>query len=791
MVLAILSACSGGGTAMPSQPLLRLVSKAGASGQIADDVPARTPQERRRRENVTFHLRIPHRRHRARYISPATKGLTLAFTGASNLTDSIALTPAGNPDCHGTGSATTCQIDVLLLSGSYTVAISTFDQAPAGGRIPGSAHLLSTAKAVPFTVTKGVANALSATLDGVPASLMVSGLPSGVIGTPFSAQSFSVTAKDADGDVIVGTYDTPVTLADSDTRGHTSIATSGADSPAAGKLSSSSDLAKLSYGGQALLSAIITASASAATVGTATFAPFGIFSASTTTGLIGTSVSESLTGNFVAGNTTVVFSSTSGGGVTMRNVVATATTLTVDMFIDPETPIGSAYTIEASSGSLTSLPTSFTVSNTTVDVVSLDTDSSVGVFTSEGICPGGNSGELRYWLCHAQPGDTIVFDTTLMCGGALPCTITLNANLPPIVHSQTIDGGYFGRVTVDGGGQLGPPLFGVRAFWVDAGNVTLANLQIQNAIERAGSGGGGGGGGAAAFGAGLYVGTSANVTVLNDYFATMTVIGGAGGLSISGGGGGGGGVGYSNGGSGGARDGAGGGGAQRGDAGSDGRYFSGMDYGGAGSAGGGGGGAALSGGTDGIGGSAFGANSIGQAGANDLGGGAGLGGGGGGGDVNGGGGGFGLGGGGGGGGGAGPNGVNGGAGGEGGVGAGGGGGGAAGAGASPGQGGAGGPPFGGSGGNDGNGGGGGAAGAAIFVFEGQLTTVNSGSDGNMSVTAGQAQGSASGGTTDSTPVYSDFGTVNGTAGTGAVPTALSGSTPSLRRAHDRRHRVKA
>ncbi len=57
--------------------------------------------------------------------------------------------------------------------------------------------------------------------------------------------------------------------------------------------------------------------------------------------------------------------------------------------------------------------------------------------------------------------------------------------LPPIVQDQTIDGGSFGRVIIDGASTY-------RAFWADSGTVTIANLQIQNAKALGGSGGSGG-----------------------------------------------------------------------------------------------------------------------------------------------------------------------------------------------------------------------------------------------------------------------------------------------------------
>ncbi|HTX58937.1 MAG TPA: hypothetical protein VMH02_04605 [Verrucomicrobiae bacterium] len=195
----------------------------------------------------------------------------MAFTGPSTTTQVVNLTPS-DPRC--TGSPLTCTIAVTLLAGSYTVTIKTYDKAPVSGSIPAGAKLLSTANNVPFTMKGGITNDIGFTLDGVVASLVVSGLPSGTAGTPFaSSQAFTVSAKDADGDTIVGAYDNAVTLSDDDASGATSIATSGSDSPPAGQLLSSSDTAKLSYTGLAILPVTITARASGATNGSAQFAP--------------------------------------------------------------------------------------------------------------------------------------------------------------------------------------------------------------------------------------------------------------------------------------------------------------------------------------------------------------------------------------------------------------------------------------------------------------------------------------------------------------------------------------
>ncbi len=150
-------------------------------------------------------------------------------------------------------------------AGSATFTLAAYDQPNAGG------NLIATASPT-YTIVSGQANNESVTLNGVPAALSLS-LPTAIAGTAFaSPQSISVTAKDGDGNTILGTYASPITITDSDTSGATAIATTGSDSPPAGQLLSSSDAATLAYTGLAIAPATITASAKAATGG-ASFAP--------------------------------------------------------------------------------------------------------------------------------------------------------------------------------------------------------------------------------------------------------------------------------------------------------------------------------------------------------------------------------------------------------------------------------------------------------------------------------------------------------------------------------------
>ncbi|MBV8490951.1 MAG: hypothetical protein JO199_10525 [Candidatus Eremiobacteraeota bacterium] len=220
-------------------------------------------------------VRVPRRKHlRPHYISAATQGMVFAFTGSATLTTAVGLTPTSH-GCTGYPSATMCTIDVAIPPGTYTLTTTAYNTAPVSGTIPNNASVLSTAS-MPATVTAGKNNTISLTLDGVPATMTISDVPSATSGTPFgSPQSFTVTVKDASGETIVGTYANAVSLLDGDPTGATSIVTSGSDNPPAGKLLGSTDAAALTYNGAAIVAGI-SASASNATSNTVGFVPSGV-----------------------------------------------------------------------------------------------------------------------------------------------------------------------------------------------------------------------------------------------------------------------------------------------------------------------------------------------------------------------------------------------------------------------------------------------------------------------------------------------------------------------------------
>ncbi len=795
LALAGLAACGGGAQSKVTPGAPASSSTPGAattSAQFTITVPLAA--------TVSSAQRAP------AYVSPATKSVTItlsavngsAYTGSPNtIASNLATT---NPNCSG--SPLTCTVSAPAAAGTDVFVVAAYDQPQAAAYPATPAGNLLSQATLSVAVTANQANtaATPLILSGAAATFVIAGLPGATAGTAFGApQAFIVNAKDASGNTIVGAYLRAVTLSDSDTSGATAIATSGSDGPPALTLLSSSDTATLSYTGATLASATITAAAASATSGTAVFTPAApgttLSNLSAPNGLIGTTTNETLTGTgFTSASTVAV----SGAGMTVQTTYVSATSLTATFFTDPEAATG-ARSVSVTTGSASAtLANAFTISNTGVTVVTRATDAVPGTPAGSG---AGISGDLRYAIGNAPAGNTIVFDTTAM--GA--STITLAGPLPPIEQSVTVDGGYYGRVTIDGASSY-------RVFFIDTGTVAIRNLAVQNALAKGGRGGdnsssngqsaGPGGGG---FGAGACVfvnQTAAAVTISNDYLSTCTATGGNGGNAIGqsgyrGGGGGGldadgGGislVGYGGGGGGGVL----GAGAP-----------STNGPGGAGGAGGGGGGGGgCSAGSSGTIGSAYGTNAAGVPPTGNGPGNGGFGGGGGGiancsNSTAGGSGGFGGGGGGG---------EQGGVSGSGGVGAGGAGasggystggtagnGGLVGGAVSGGAGGAAGATSGGffgTPGSSGGGGGGAAAGSAIFVNAGTLTTTNSGATG-AGATGGSGgtggatyNGNAAGsngnaGSANATPVFNYAGTVNGSGTAGPVSGALGGTAPTAR-----------
>jgi hypothetical protein len=136
------------------------------------------------------------------YISPSTLSATISVNSG---------TPAV-ANCTG-GSCTTT---VLAPIGSDTFAVSLYDAAN------GTGNVLSQGSATQ-TIVSGVANSVSVTFNGVPKTVTITTSGSAFTSVPVPSATtipLTVTAKDAGGNTIIGTYSSPVQLTIADgTRG--------------------------------------------------------------------------------------------------------------------------------------------------------------------------------------------------------------------------------------------------------------------------------------------------------------------------------------------------------------------------------------------------------------------------------------------------------------------------------------------------------------------------------------------------------------------------------------------
>jgi streptogramin lyase len=200
-MIVVLSACSGGGggSSVPS------VSRSGAlqAVTVRIDVPASTSSSARR----------------AAYVSPATLGATITAYGTLQTPPS---TPTGVYDLSsgsgqcsaGSGGSRTCTLTVQAPAGNDYFLVKLYNEAPVSGAIPGGALLLSS-NTVTLVVVLGQSNVLPVTLNGSPATIVLS--PQGFLLPPGQSNSFTffVNALDTSGNLIIGpgNYTNPIALA--------------------------------------------------------------------------------------------------------------------------------------------------------------------------------------------------------------------------------------------------------------------------------------------------------------------------------------------------------------------------------------------------------------------------------------------------------------------------------------------------------------------------------------------------------------------------------------------------
>ena len=216
----LLAACSGGSTgttAVPQAPI-------SPQGMTA---------------TAKFVVSIPHASiaqagtRRPKYITAAVKGIDFSVTSnAATGTPAppayrgyvfYPLTPQSTYCTNGT-TALTCTLAVQAWPGSDLITVNTYDQANPStpGSNNGPSHVVSTGY-VTATIAPQQSNQINITTQGVVSHVQVSldnPYPTGAL-----TQPLHVMATDADDNVIIGAYDMPLSVTDSDTSGATSLST--------------------------------------------------------------------------------------------------------------------------------------------------------------------------------------------------------------------------------------------------------------------------------------------------------------------------------------------------------------------------------------------------------------------------------------------------------------------------------------------------------------------------------------------------------------------------------------
>lgn len=220
-----LSACSSG-----SSPTNPLAPSGYSNGTLSLGFPPKSTGAHKRRQL---------------YLSPSAKSVSVAVTGISQ--NVVVDVSATSPSCTVSGGTRSCLIALKAPIGSDTFTATIYDAANATGNVLGlGSATQSIVAGGPFMVTLGV--------SGVSVSISVlAGQTQFVVAQPATAP-VTLAIFDADGNQIQGTYNAPITLANSDITGTFTIAPT--------TVTSSAQTITLSYnGGGAIAQATISASA--------------------------------------------------------------------------------------------------------------------------------------------------------------------------------------------------------------------------------------------------------------------------------------------------------------------------------------------------------------------------------------------------------------------------------------------------------------------------------------------------------------------------------------------------
>lgn len=149
------------------------------------------------------------------YVSAGTAGIGISYAASPasfpNVTtpDAAFNVSSGSSLCATSGGTRTCTLTLPALIGTDDFQITAWNQAPLGGAFSG-ASALSAATLPNQTVSKGMANQINVTLDGVLNSVALAvtptALPAQPTGSAAETATLSAVGYDAAGDAIVGGF---------------------------------------------------------------------------------------------------------------------------------------------------------------------------------------------------------------------------------------------------------------------------------------------------------------------------------------------------------------------------------------------------------------------------------------------------------------------------------------------------------------------------------------------------------------------------------------------------------
>jgi len=207
----LLSGCGGGGGGSSAPAPRNLAPTPSGSSQPSPSASAGPSG------NAQFTITVPakssssaHRRA-PKEISPSARGMSISVTSSTGpgASQNYVLSSTA-PGCSANSDGSfTCAVGIPAPAGNDTFTVNIYDQS--NFFYFDLANLLGTGTAQ-ATITEAQANTVNITIDGVPNSvqLMVANTTPPV-GSALT-QPLTVNAYDADGNLITGTYSTPVTL---------------------------------------------------------------------------------------------------------------------------------------------------------------------------------------------------------------------------------------------------------------------------------------------------------------------------------------------------------------------------------------------------------------------------------------------------------------------------------------------------------------------------------------------------------------------------------------------------